>query len=236
MEIYHMNTKNFIVQQISTAVNQRISYTRCGNTKTTGNVRSLAPILSLVVFLFMALLIVPLSATAQSDITALANTTSDENGNYTFSNLPAGDYIISAAHYITAMGGKWFVGSRYISVGYGEDLTDIDVWLDFGEEATAHDILNATIDPSGLTGTSSISGITLGAGKYGVGEAPKANATVIISSYLKGDLSGDDLLTPADALIALQMAVGTREPDLMGDMNFDGIVTSLDALMILQAV
>jgi hypothetical protein len=208
-----MNTKNFIVQQISTVVNQRIfAYTRCDNTKTTGNMHSLSPMPSLVVFLFMALLIVPLSATAQSDITAPANTTSDENGNYTFSNLPAGDYIISAAHYMTAMGGKWFVGSRYISVGDGED------------------------DPSGLTGTSSISGIALGAGKYGIGEAPKANATVIISSYFKGDLNGDDLLTPADALIALQMAVGTREPDLRGDMNFDGVVTSLDALMILQAV
>jgi cobaltochelatase CobN len=190
----------------------------------------------LIVFLFTALLIVPLSATAQSDITALANTTSDENGNYTFSNLPAGDYIISAAHYITAMGGCWFIGSRYISVGDGEDLTDIDVWMDFGSASEADAILNATIDPSGLTGTSSISGITLGAGKYGKGEAPKVNATVIISSYLKGDLSGDDLLTPADALIALQMAVGTREPDPVGDMNFDGIVTSLDALMILQAV
>ena len=233
-----MDTTNFIVQQISTAVNQRIfAYTRCDNTKTTGNVRSLAPMPLLVVFLFMALLIVPLSATAQSDITALANTTSDENGNYTFSNLPAGDYIISAAHYITAMGGKWFVGSRYISVGDGEDLTDIDVWLDFGEEATAHDILNATtIDPSGLTGNSTISGVTLGAGMYGVGEAPKANATVIIRSYLKGNLNDDNLLTPADALIALQMAVGTREPDHRGDMNFDGIVTSLDALMIMQAV
>ena len=231
-----MNTKNFIVQQISTAVNQRsFAYTRCDNTKTTGNVRSLAPILLLVVFLFMALLIVPLSATAESDITALANTTSDENGNYTFTNLPAGDYIISAAHYIPAMY-AWCVGSRYINVGDGEDLADIDVWLSFGSESEADAILNANIDPSGLTGTSSISGVILGAGKYGIGEAPKVNATVIISSYLKGDLSGDDLLAPADALIALQMAVGTREPDLRGDMNFDGIVTSLDALMILQAV
>ena len=233
-----MNTKNFIVQQISTAVNRRMfTCDRCDNTKTTGNVHAFALVPSLVVVLFIALLIVPLSATAQSDTTMLANTTSDKNGNYTFSNIPAGDYIISAAHYITAMGGKWFVGSRYISVGDGEDLTDIDVWLDFGEEATAHDILNATtIDPSGLTGNSTISGITLGAGMYGVGEAPKANATVIISSYLKGNLNDDDLLTPADAIIALQMAVGTREPDPRGDMNFDGIATSLDALMILQAV
>jgi len=231
-----MNTKNFIVQQISTAVNQRIfAYTRCDNTKTTGNMRSLTPIPSLVVFLFMALLIVPLSATAQSDITALANTTSDENGNYTFSNLPAGDYVISVAYYTPAMGGTWFTGYTYTGVGDGEDLTDIDVWLSFGSAADALEIVNTTIDPSGLTGTSTISGQTLAYGRFGE-VTTMTNATIIISSYLKGDLSGDDLLTPADALIALQMAVGTREPDLMGDMNFDDIVTSLDALMILQAV
>ena len=229
-----MNTKNCIVQQISTAVNQRIfAYTRCNNTKTTGNVRSLAPMPLLVVFLFMALLIVPLSATAQSDITALANTTSDENGNYTFSNLPAGDYVINVAYYTTAMGGKWFTGRTYTSVGDGAAESDVEVWLTFGSEADAHDILNATIDQSGLTGTSTISGRTLAYNRLDE-VVPMTNATVIISSYLKGDLNGDDLLTPADALIALQMAVGSRESNPVGDMNSDGSVTSLDALMILQ--
>jgi hypothetical protein len=53
---------------------------------------------------------------------------------------------------------------------------------------------------------------------------------------LMGDLNGDGELTSADALIALQMAAGSREPDIAnGDMNGDGCVTSLDALMILQA-
>ena len=196
----------------------------------TRNVRSFAPIL-LVAVLFMALLIVPLSATAQS---ALANTTSDENGNYTFSNLPAGDYAISVAYYTPAMGGKWFTGCTYTSVSDGEDRSDIDVWLTFGEEVDAHDILNATIDPSGLTGTSTISGRTLAYNRFGE-VVPMTNATVVIKSYLKGDLNGDDCLTPADVLIALEMAVESRESNPVGDMNFDGVVTSLDALMILQA-
>ena len=39
----------------------------------------------------------------------------------------------------------------------------------------------------------------------------------------------------ADAVIALQIAVGSRPPDPHWDMNGDGSVTSLDALMILQA-
>jgi hypothetical protein len=36
-------------------------------------------------------------------------------------------------------------------------------------------------------------------------------------------------------VIALQIAAGSRPPDLRWDVNGDGSVTSLDALMILQA-
>jgi parallel beta-helix repeat protein len=41
--------------------------------------------------------------------------------------------------------------------------------------------------------------------------------------------------TTIDAVIALQIAVGSRPPDLRWDLSGDGSVTSLDALMILQA-
>ena len=41
--------------------------------------------------------------------------------------------------------------------------------------------------------------------------------------------------TTTDAVIALQIAVGSRPPDLRWDVSGDGSVTSLDALMILQA-
>ncbi len=53
---------------------------------------------------------------------------------------------------------------------------------------------------------------------------------------MKGDLNSDDDITTADAMIALQMAAGSRTPDIArGDVNDDGMVTSLDALMIMQA-
>jgi len=50
----------------------------------------------------------------------------------------------------------------------------------------------------------------------------------------RGDLNHDGAITPADAVIALQIAVrgGWLEA---ADMNCDGMVTSLDALMILQS-
>ena len=42
--------------------------------------------------------------------------------------------------------------------------------------------------------------------------------------------------TTADAVIALQIAAGSRPSDPRWDVSGDGSVTSLDALMILQAV
>ncbi|MEA1944411.1 MAG: PQQ-binding-like beta-propeller repeat protein [Euryarchaeota archaeon] len=50
----------------------------------------------------------------------------------------------------------------------------------------------------------------------------------------RGDLNHDGLVTAADAVIALQMAVGAVPAVLVGDMDGDGRVTSLDALIILQ--
>ena len=43
------------------------------------------------------------------------------------------------------------------------------------------------------------------------------------------------VFTTTDAVIALQIAAGSRPPDLCWDVSGDGSVTSLDALMILQA-
>jgi len=55
----------------------------------------------------------------------------------------------------------------------------------------------------------------------------------------KGDLNGDNQITPADAAIALTIAGGSASCDAAAlaaaDVNRDGQVTALDALMILQA-
>jgi hypothetical protein len=56
---------------------------------------------------------------------------------------------------------------------------------------------------------------------------------------IRGDLNSDGKITPADALICLQIAAGSRPCDAAtlaaADVSGDGQVTSLDALMILQA-
>jgi hypothetical protein len=54
-------------------------------------------------------------------------------------------------------------------------------------------------------------------------------------SEVCGDLNGDGVVTPADAAIALGIAVGSCPFDDAADVSGDGKVTSLDALIILQA-
>lgn len=62
---------------------------------------------------------------------------------------------------------------------------------------------------------------------------------IIESPALKSDLNRDGTLTPADAVIALQIATGSRPCDATtlaaADVSGDDHVTSLDALTILQA-
>ena len=120
------------------------------------------------------------------NMTVLARTTADENGNYTFSNLTAGNYTITAVKYIPAMN-FWVAGSVNISIDDGELHNDIDVWLTSGEDTktTANDVLNATVNSSGLTGTSSVSGCVL---VSAMGTVMKMDgATVVISRQSSGE-------------------------------------------------
>ncbi|RLG27144.1 hypothetical protein DRN76_00390 [Methanosarcinales archaeon] len=63
--------------------------------------------------------------------------------------------------------------------------------------------------------------------------AMNSTSKTIAINPLRGDLNSDGILTPADAAIALRMAVRGEYADA-ADVSGDGKVTSLDALMIMQ--
>ncbi|OFV68385.1 MAG: Cellulosome anchoring protein, cohesin region domain protein [Candidatus Syntrophoarchaeum caldarius] len=58
--------------------------------------------------------------------------------------------------------------------------------------------------------------------------------TVLSVEECRGDCNGDGKITAADALCALQMAVGKRAEDLVMDVSEDGKVSSIDARKILR--
>ena len=106
-------------------------------------------------------------------------------------------------------------------------------------------------DVGGVTGNGTLTTITFQAiAKHGTGELlfdkiklSDANATYLTVHANNGnveivalcdDVNSDCEITPADAVIALQMAVH-GEYESVVDVNHDDRVTSLDALMIQQA-
>ncbi len=66
-------------------------------------------------------------------------------------------------------------------------------------------------------------------------QAACANLMVVHGKLTPGDLNGDGVLTTADSVLALQMAV-SGEYSGVADVNGDDTVTSIDARMILQAI
>ena len=98
-------------------------------------------------------------------------------------------------------------------------------------------IASVTVNCEPATGTRDWSAnVTLSEGENTItviatdGEGLTTTKTVTV----RGDLNGDGHLTPADAAIALRMAVRGEYADA-ADVSGDGRVTSLDALLMLQA-
>ena len=105
--------------------------------------------------------------------------------------------------------------------------------LDFGDESGAEGPgLIGTIGHAYSSAVSYIVTLTV-TDDYGATGTETKTVTIVTGS--KGDLNGDNHITPADATIALQLAA-TGGWDANADVNHDSRITSLDALMILHAV
>jgi cobalamin biosynthesis Mg chelatase CobN len=127
---------------------------------------------------------------ASENMTVLARTSADSNGNYTFSNINAGDYTVTAVK-LSPVG--WTSGMVNVSVTESE-VTEADtIWLGMTEWGAIEDILNASIDPSDLTGVFSISGTVLAETPFGT--FPGDDATVVIRKQDSGECVVADELT-----------------------------------------
>ena len=74
------------------------------------------------------------------------------------------------------------------------------------------------------------------ASAYGVDPFEIGGESRVTVVTLCGDVNHDELLSTADAVLALQMAANNTDIDFAADVNADGAVTSVDALMIWQSM
>ncbi|MCD4841628.1 MAG: cobaltochelatase subunit CobN [Methanosarcinales archaeon] len=106
----------------------------------------------------------PMGGAAQnySDVTVVlktgsglvANTTSDVDGNYAFTDIPNGNYQLVALKYTPDMGGKWLMVESDIVIENGQDIINADLTLGFADTGTQDPVLS-------LLERASISGKTL---------------------------------------------------------------------------
>ena len=72
----------------------------------------------------------------------IINTTSDEFGDYQFSNVPNGDYLIKAVQYSSAMGGMWLTNVQNITVEDGQPIEALNLSMRKNDEIDHQSILD----------------------------------------------------------------------------------------------
>ncbi|MCD4704060.1 MAG: carboxypeptidase-like regulatory domain-containing protein, partial [Methanosarcinaceae archaeon] len=80
----------------------------------------------------------------------IANTTSNDSGNYFFTNVPNGDYRLSSVIYSSSMGGMWLTNVTDLTIVNG---TSVDI--DFAmrkNSANDHDAILAYLDRTTISG------------------------------------------------------------------------------------
>jgi hypothetical protein len=165
----------------------------------------------------------------------------DSNGNPRDQFAPGETVYVTGTNLIASTGYKLWIQNEAVSDGDA---------LDTGEDPSNAQELVST-DASGTLPVTAIWAIDPGAAvthtKYdivadnqatGVVGTYNASSDLLDSASTAGfvaPVSEQYVFTTADALIALQIAVGSRPSDPRWDVSGNGQITSLDALMILQA-
>ncbi len=104
----------------------------------------------------------------------VANTTSDVDGNYAFTDIPNGNYQLVALKYTPDMGGKWLMVESDIVIENGQDIVNANLTLGFADAGAQDPVLS-------LLERASISGKTLSTPMGG----PAQNCSDVTVALLK---------------------------------------------------
>lgn len=97
-----------------------------------------------------------------------ANTTSDQYGNFIFTGIPDGNYMLRSVVYSTAMSGMWLTNVTSITVQDGQALTDLSLSMRKNDDVD-HEALLDLLDSISTLERTNISGKTIS--KTGEGRA-----------------------------------------------------------------
>ncbi|WP_328287509.1 cobaltochelatase subunit CobN [Methanolobus vulcani] len=136
----------------------------------------------------------------------VANTTSDINGVYSFSDVPNGDYQLVAIMYTPAMGGKWLMDEADVTIEDGQDIANANLTLGFAEAGAQEPILSL-MDRAAISGTtlSTPGGVGPLVGISDVNVVLKTESELVANttSDINGDYSFSDVPNGDYQLVAI---------------------------------
>ena len=165
----------------------------------------------------------------------------DSDGNLMNRFAPGETVYVTGTNLIASTGYKLWIQDEVVSVGdtlaTGEDPSGVQESVTTDASGTLPVTAIWEIDPDAAV-THTEYDIVADNQATGVLGTYHATSDLLDSASTAGFVApvpGTYVFTTADAVIALQIAVGSRPPDLRYDVSGDKRVTSLDALMILRA-
>jgi hypothetical protein len=163
----------------------------------------------------------------------------DSDGNPEDQFAPGETVYVTGTNLAASTGYKLWIQNDAVSVGNslatGEDPSDAQEFVSTDASGTLPVTAIWAIDP-GAAVTHTGYDIVADNQAAGVTGIYNASSDLLDSASTTGFVAPVPyVFTTADAVIALQIAVGSRPCDLHWDVSGDKRVTSLDALMILQA-
>jgi cobaltochelatase CobN len=117
----------------------------------------------LIAVLCTVILILPLSMAAPGDnnttdsletnLIFVSNVTSDADGNFAFTDVPNGNYVIKSVVYSSAMGGMWLTNVTDVNIESGQSVFDLNLSMRKNDDIDHEEILSAlqTATVSGKT-------------------------------------------------------------------------------------
>ncbi len=165
----------------------------------------------------------------------------DSDGNPRDQFAPGETVYVTGINLIASTGYKLWIQNEAVSDGdalaTGEDPSGTQESVSTDTSGTLPVTAIWTIDPDAAVTYTEYDIVADNQAAEAVGTY-HASSDLLDSASTTGFVApvlGKYVFTTADATIALQMAAGSRPPDLRWDVSGDNRVTSLDALMILQA-
>ena len=197
-----------------------------------------------------------MTASSGSSMIFVSNTTSDADGNFIFTDITDGNYVLSSVIYSSAMGGMWLTNVTEVNIENGQAVVALALSMRKNDDIDHEEILSAlqTVTVSGKTISKTGEGradvdivLTLEDGSFyanttsdengnfiltGISDGNYVLKSVIYSTAMSGMwLTNVTSITVQDGLAIDDLSLSMRKND---DIDHEAILSMLDTISSME--